>query len=336
MNGEPSSAPRAGSLRPLGKLLAGPLVLLAGFACGALTGVSGSAATQVSDLQAQATQVSQELILEELQVGAYEHQYQTDVAQVAQDQAQIDTVKAQITLDVGRVQTEQHRLSQEAVNTYINAGSVGIDRTLGIFEGTQGVAITRGEYEKVAIGNTDDTLAQLHTAEVQLQTNEATLRSKQDQDIQIQNSARSASNAAQSTASELAARQATIQGQLAQAIAADRAQQEATAAAAVAASGGPVPVAGGIVSVSTNPSLPPFLQCVLQHESGGNYQAVSPDGQYMGGFQFSQSTWNEAALLAGLPGLVGVPPNQAPPADQNALAIALYNADGKQPWLDGC
>ena len=85
-----------------------------------------------------------------------------------------------------------------------------------------------------------------------------------------------------------------------------------------------------------DPQLPPFLQCVLQVESGGDYQAVSPDGQYMGGFQFSQPTWNEAAQLAGMPQLVNVPPNVATPAQQDDLAIALYNADGEQPWNDSC
>jgi hypothetical protein len=82
--------------------------------------------------------------------------------------------------------------------------------------------------------------------------------------------------------------------------------------------------------------LPPFLQCVLQVESGGNYAAVSPGGTYMGGFQFDQPTWNEAAVLAGMPQLVNVPPNIASPADQDDLAIALYNADGEQPWNDSC
>jgi len=31
-----------------------------------------------------------------------------------------------------------------------------------------------------------------------------------------------------------------------------------------------------------------------------------------------------------------VPPNTATPAEQDALAIALYDADGQQPWYDSC
>jgi hypothetical protein len=56
----------------------------------------------------------------------------------------------------------------------------------------------------------------------------------------------------------------------------------------------------------------------------------------MGAFQFSQSTWNEAASLAGLPGLIGVPPNLASKASQDTLAVALYAVDGERPWYDPC
>jgi hypothetical protein len=86
----------------------------------------------------------------------------------------------------------------------------------------------------------------------------------------------------------------------------------------------------------SDPALNSFLQCALQAESSGNYSAVSPNGLYMGGFQFSQPTWNEAAQLAGLPYLVGVPPNEATPAEQDTLAVALYALDGETPWDDSC
>ncbi len=56
----------------------------------------------------------------------------------------------------------------------------------------------------------------------------------------------------------------------------------------------------------------------------------------MGGFQFSQATWNEAAGLAGMPQLTNVPPNEATAAEQDDLAIALYDADGEQSWNDSC
>jgi peptidoglycan hydrolase CwlO-like protein len=112
--------------------------------------------------------------------------------------------------------------------------------------------------------------------------------------------------------------------------------QSSTASTAPA----PVPApsaGGGAGGASTDPALNPFLQCVVQAESGGNYAAVSPGGTYMGAFQFGQSTWDLAAQAAGLPGLVGVPPNTASRADQDTVAVALYALDGQQPWLgDRC
>ena len=101
--------------------------------------------------------------------------------------------------------------------------------------------------------------------------------------------------------------------------------------------GRPVAPPAGAGAGLPDPALNPFLQCVVQAESGGNYGAVSPDGLYMGAFQFSQSTWNSAAQAAGLPDLVGVPPNLASKADQDTVAVALYALDGQQPWLgDRC
>ena len=87
----------------------------------------------------------------------------------------------------------------------------------------------------------------------------------------------------------------------------------------------------------SDPALNGFLSCVVQAESGGNYGIVSPNGLYMGAFQFSQPTWNSAAQAAGLGLLVGVPPNQATRAEQDTVAVALFALDGQQPWLgDRC
>jgi hypothetical protein len=108
-------------------------------------------------------------------------------------------------------------------------------------------------------------------------------------------------------------------------------------ASALATASAPVtPATPATPATGALPPLNTFLSCVVQAESGGNYQAVSPTGLYMGAFQFAQQTWNVAAGLAGIPTLVGVPPYQASMRDQDLLAIALYNADGEQPWYDPC
>ena len=66
-------------------------------------------------------------------------------------------------------------------------------------------------------------------------------------------------------------------------------------------------------------------------ESGGNYRAVSASGAYRGAYQFSRGTWNSVASRS-YPHLVGVDPAAASPADQDAMALALYRSSGSSPW----
>jgi len=80
----------------------------------------------------------------------------------------------------------------------------------------------------------------------------------------------------------------------------------------------------------------PFLTCVRNRESGGNYGAVNPAGPYLGAYQFLQSTWNATANHMGRPSLVGVPANIATPYDQDDVAWALYQWQGMGPWGGGC
>jgi hypothetical protein len=279
-----------------------------------------------SGLQAEAAQLSEQLIREQVQVDGFEHQYEAATAQVQRDTTDIAAVELRVSHDRLKVREDRTRLSEEAVSSYVNAGSVTLNQALQLFGGGWEAITNRSEYESVAIGNTAETLDMLHTDQVQLQATRAILQTRTQQDRAAQIQAANATANARATADQLAANQALVKGQLAAAIAQDRIQLTATVVASRTAVGG----------AETDPPLPPFLQCVVQRESGGDYRAVSPDGLYMGAFQFSQPTWNEAAQLAGLPGLIGVRPDDASKADQDTLAIALYDADGEQPWYDGC
>jgi hypothetical protein len=90
--------------------------------------------------------------------------------------------------------------------------------------------------------------------------------------------------------------------------------------------------------VAQGPSQHPFLVCTRAHESdsAGGYRAHSPDGLYHGAYQFLQSTWNNVARMAGRPDLIGVNPANASVADQDAMALWLYNHSGKAPWGGRC
>ena len=309
----------------------------------------GSAgADQVSGLKAQAAQIAQDLVLEQLQISTYQQQYGAAAARVQHDEAEIGSSENQIQADVSRVSRDQRRLEAEAVSTYIHMDPES-DGSVALFEDEPNQEVTRAEYEQVVSGDITLTMDVLHTDENGLQSERVTLEQQQARDQATTDQEATLANAARQTEVQLASKQSEITGELAVAVTQQQAAQAAAAAAAVraaeakaaatvaASTGSGTPGVGSAAGAPAgDPTLPPFLQCVLQVESGGNYDAVSPGGTYMGGFQFSQPTWNDAANLAGMPQLINVPPNEATPAEQDDLAIALYQADGEQPWNDRC
>ncbi len=292
-------------------------------------------------------------MLEQLQIGTYQQQYDVDTAKVQSDEAAIGSSKNQIQADIGRVQSDRKRLQSESVSAYINLDPE-VNGSEALFE-NQKESPSRKVYEEVVSGDIALTIAAIHTDENGVRAQRATLEQQVAEEQATTNQEAMLLSAASRTKVQLASKQSEITGQLTAAVAQQQAAQAAAAAAAVQAaqakaaaaaaksSASQLPVRTSTApqgtTVSTpagDPALPRFLQCVLQVESGGNYGAVSPGGLYMGGFQFSQSTWNVAAQLAGMPQLVNVPPNEATPAEQDDLAIALYQADGEQPWDDSC
>jgi hypothetical protein len=66
------------------------------------------------------------------------------------------------------------------------------------------------------------------------------------------------------------------------------------------------------------------LEAIASCESGGNPEAVSPEGTYMGLFQFDQGTW-ESVGGTGLP-------TEASAEEQEYRAALLYSRSGSSPW----
>jgi peptidoglycan hydrolase CwlO-like protein len=320
-------------------------------------------ADQIADLQSRARTISQQLIQQQLQVGAFQQQYSLSSAKVAADGQAIEQIGTQIGQDQQLISAKTGLVRRQAIRSYMAYGTGSADSKGGLFGGSQETAQAASEYSSIAVGNVTTALDQLRAAQNSLQTHQAALRQQQAQDQSDQ--ARRATDLGQANGgqAQLESLRSQVTGQLAAAVANQAAAQASAAAAAVAAAqrtaakdsssrapsstgsatgssaGSPVPApigTGGSANAS-DPALNPFLQCVVQAESGGDYQAVSPDGLYMGAFQFSQPTWNTAAQAAGRPDLVGVAPNNASKADQDTVAVALYALDGQQPWLgDRC
>lgn len=300
-----------------------------------------AAADQISDLKSQAAAVSQHLIQDQLQIDAYQQQYSVVSERVAADARAIAQFGQQISQDEQQIDRQTLVVRQEAIRSYMSAGTEAVDSAAVMFTGNAETVQMVDEYTAIATGNIETSLDQLHAAQHTLQDHQATLEQQQIQDQSDQTREATALGQANSIRRQLESVKGQVTGQLALAVTEQAAVQAAKASAAVAAAqrtaAGRSTTWASPLSSGSDPALNPFLQCVVQAESGGNYQAVSPDGLYMGAFQFSQSTWNAAAQAAGLSNLVGVPPNLASKADQDTVAVTLYALDGRQPWLgDRC
>jgi hypothetical protein len=105
--------------------------------------------------------------------------------------------------------------------------------------------------------------------------------------------------------------------------------------AALPAAGPARASASSAVTVSTGGG--DFLSCVRNRESGGNYGIYNSGGSgAAGAYQFLPGTWNSIAASVGRYDLVGIDPAQASPADQDAMAAALYAQQGSAPWGGYC
>ncbi|HXQ61345.1 MAG TPA: transglycosylase family protein [Acidimicrobiales bacterium] len=300
-----------------------------------------AAADQVSDLKAQAREISQELVQEQLQIGAYQQQYSVATEKVAADARTVVQIRQQIGGEKRRIDDETRVVRNLAIVSYMDAGNE-LSGSDAVFTGDMERVELANEYISLSAGNIDTALDRLHATQRTLEVHLAALQQAQTEDRSQQAQQASDLGRAVSTEQQMESEQARVTGQLAVVVADQAAARAAAAAAAVAAARKAAAAASSTVTAPapgsvSDPVLNPYLQCVVQEESGGNYAAVSPDGLYMGGFQFSQATWNLAAPAAGLPGLVGVRPNVASKAEQDTVAVALYALDGQRPWLgDRC
>ena len=66
------------------------------------------------------------------------------------------------------------------------------------------------------------------------------------------------------------------------------------------------------------------LEAIAACESGGNPEAVSPEGTYMGLYQFDQGTWESVGGTGS--------PTEASAEEQTYRAALLYSESGSSPW----
>ena len=210
------------------------------------------AADQVSSLKTQAAEISRDLVLEQLQIGTYQQQYDVDVAKVQRDQAEIESTENQVQVDINRVARDRKRLQSEAVSAYINLDPEvsGIE---ALFQNEK-EAPTRTEYEEVASGDISLAIDAVRTDESGLRAERVTLEQQQVRDQATTSEEAASANSARQTATQLASKQSEITGELAVAVAQQQAAQTAAATAAVRAAQAK---AASAVTASRKSSPPP-------------------------------------------------------------------------------
>ena len=285
-----------------------------------------AAADQVTSLKTQAKTISEELVQEQLEAGAYQQQYSVASAQVAKDQRAIASLQTQIETDRQQVAKRLHLVQHLAVESYVLNGSVSSGSGAALFAENVSTVQSADEYATISIGNLNEAVEGLHVAKRNEQSQQQSLVRRRTLDQSAQSPAGVVPRAGQRLGASHADRAGTGHraagrrrgpaecraGASRRRRRDDGAQSDRAAQPGSHASLVSLPLRLRARSPhrpsTTDPTLPPFLACVVQAESGGNYQAVSPNGLYMGAFQFSQSTWNFAAQAAHRPDLVGVPP----------------------------
>jgi len=211
-------------------------------------------ATQISDLQAQAAQIEQQITTETNQIGLENERYDQAQGQISSLNTQITATKNQIALDAKKVDADKNNLRSVAVNSYIDLGSQGSSNPL--FGGDQKTLAEQQEYGQVATGNLNVAVADLHSAQVQLGAAEANLNTQEQQAQAAANAAQQAEQSAQQQQQQLNATLGSVKGQIATlvaqqqaaAVAAEQAQTAARLAAsssAATANFPPPPPAGG-------------------------------------------------------------------------------------------
>lgn len=288
---------------------------------------SSASADSVGSLQARAKVISQELVQEQLEDDAYQQQYSVASARVSADQRAIAATQGRIISDRQRIASGMHDVQQLALMSYILNGGESSLTDAGLFSEDVRTVQATDEYVDISVGNLNEAVANLHTDQRQVEVQLVTLNQQEARDQAEEASQATYLGRANASTAQLSGLQAQVTGQLALAVDQAQAQQAAAAAAAVA----------NATSKGNDPTLNPFLLCVRWDESRNDYQAVSPNGEYRGAFQFAQPTWNYAAEAAGRPDLVGIQPNLTSKPDQDTVAVALYALDGERPWLgDRC
>jgi cell wall-associated NlpC family hydrolase len=184
------------------------------------------AASPLSDAQAKANQITQQLAATGERISALGQQYDKAIGEIASLQIQIAGTQAKVVVDRQQVAADRAILKSAAINAYINEGEADAQNPL--FATNQDTLAARQQFNQIAVGNIGVAVAELHTAQLQLVQEQVNLQAQQQQAQGAANVAASAKAQADVQYRQQNAALAQAKGQIATLVA----QQQAAAAEA--------------------------------------------------------------------------------------------------------
>ncbi len=199
-----------------------------------LTSARPASADQISTDRAQAAAITTKIQATQGQIQALTGQVQAADYRLSQLDSEIAANQAQVAKDQTEVTRDQSQLRSQAISDYTSSGTS--NQITQMFSGDPNTNDVRSEYASIAAGNVTTIIDNLHSAQVQLEATQGSLKQQQGQAQLTESGLSSAEQQANALVAQdqqtLASVNATIQTLVVQQQAA---QAEAARQAAVAA-----------------------------------------------------------------------------------------------------
>src|ERR1700722_6553113 len=144
------------------------LPVLAAVIVGAMAAVplsQSAGADSVSTLNAKAKTIAQDLVQEQLQISAYQQQYSVASARLADDQRAISLTQHQISIDARLISQRRNAVRRLAALTYVLNGTVSSTSGMALLAENVKTVQSTNEYATISVGDINDALDELHTAQ---------------------------------------------------------------------------------------------------------------------------------------------------------------------------
>lgn len=204
-----------------------------GVAASMLPVAGPASADPIADARAQAAAITAKIQAAEAQIQALTGQVTAADYRLSQLQGQIDASKVELAKDQQQVSQDQAQLRSQAIADYTSSGTTSTDTQL--FTSNVNTSGIRSEYSAIATGNVTATIARLHTAQAHLQDTQTSLEQQQAQAKATRDSLTQSQSQASALAQQDQTTLASVDANIQNLVAQQKAAAEAAAAQAAQA-----------------------------------------------------------------------------------------------------